>query len=54
MVHCQLKRQPAHSLWDTGARVSLISNKSLEEHLPDLQLRNIESFLDNGIESNLT
>ena len=43
MVHCQLNGQKVHSLWDTGAQVSLISKKWLDEHLPDLPLRNIES-----------
>ena len=53
MVHCQLNGQKVHALWDTGAQVSLISKKWLDEHLPDLPLRNIESLLDDGTELDL-
>ena len=53
MVHCQLNGQKEHSLWDTGAQVSLISKKWLDEHLPDLPLRNIESLLGDGTELDL-
>ena len=53
MVHCQLNGQKVHALWDTGAQVSLISKKWLDEHLPDLPLRNIESLLDDGTELGL-
>ena len=53
MVHCQLNGQKVHSLWDTGAQVSLISKRWLDEHLPDLPLRNIESLLDDGTELDL-
>ena len=51
MVHCQLNGQKVHLLWDTGAEVSLI--QWLDEHLPDLPLRNIESLLDDGTELDL-
>ena len=53
MVHCQFNRQKVHSLWDIGAQVSLISKKWLDEHLPDLPLRNIKSLLDDGTELDL-
>ena len=53
MVHCQLNGQKVHSLWDTGAHLSLISKEWLDEQLPDLPKRNIESLFNDGTELDL-
>ena len=53
MVHCQLNGRKVHSLWDTGAQVSLVSKKWLDEQLPELPIRNIETLLDDGTELDL-
>lgn len=50
LVHCRLNGQRIHSLWDTGAQVSLISKKMLDEQQPDLPIRNIESLFEDGTE----
>ena len=52
MVHCQLNGQKVHLLWDTGAEVSLISKKWLDEHLPDYPLEILSRCL--MMEQNLT
>ena len=45
--------QKVHALWDTGAQVSLLPKKWLDEQLPGLIIRKIESILDDHVELDL-
>ena len=52
-VSCVFNGVPVEALWDTGAKVSIVSKSWLEEHLPSSKLRNVEELLDEGTGLNL-
>ena len=46
VLNCTLSKELTEALWDTGAMVSMVSSKWLQENLPDVNPMSISNFLE--------
>ena len=46
VLKCTLSKELTQALWDTGAMVSMVSSKWLQENLPDVNPMSISNFLE--------
>ena len=49
MVKCLLNDCEVDMLWDTGAQVSIIQVKSLQEHVPSIAIRPLSELLETSL-----
>ena len=45
-IRCKIENKVTQSLWDTGAQVSVVSQKWLDEEVPEAKLRDVKELLD--------
>lgn len=46
VIDCYIQGCKTQALWDTGSRVSIVSEKWKKTHLPSEQLRNVSELID--------
>ena len=49
LITCQLNEQPVELLWDTGAQVSLINNRWLENKFPAIDVRPLSELIEGDL-----
>ena len=53
MVKCLLNDIDSTALWDTGSQISILSERFLAKHFPQLKTRDLSELLDKGVDLEL-
>ena len=52
-INILLNGKQVNALWDTGAQVSIVSNKWLKRNFPSIEVRNVSEILGEGQDLNI-